>query len=291
MRPRGSGLCAVLLALLLLLGQMPAAAAPSPDIERRVQQYLSWQKGRWGLYAIDLRTGREYGVHADRPFAAASTFKLPLALFICEQVAQGRLSITEQISYTKADYDPGEGVLHGLRAGEALSVAYLVDVMLRESDNIARNMLLRRVGREAFWEYVGRLGIPRRELDPQTPLTTPREMARLMLHLHDGGCGDEELTGWLLELLATTRFPTRIPQGVPKGTWVAHKVGTRPGMVHDVGLVSAAEAGFIVAIFSADVEAKQAERVIAEVTRLLWTGLRTGRMSPTPSFGPGSRID
>lgn len=274
MRPRGSGLCALLLALLIALGQVQALAASLPGLERRVQQFLSWQKGSWGLYAIDLRTGREFGVHADRPFVAASTFKLPLALFICDLVVQGRLSLAEPIYYMKADYDPGEGVLHGLRPGESRSVAYLMEVMLRESDNIARNMLLRRVGREPFWEYMGRLGIPRRELDPRTPLTTPREMALFMRHLHDGGCADEELSRWLLDLLATTRFPTRIARGVPKGAWVAHKVGTRPGMVHDVGLVSAAEAGFVVAVFSSDVEAKQAERVIAEVTRMLWTGLR-----------------
>lgn len=158
-------------------------------------------------------------------------------------------------------------MLHRTAPGTPFSVRTLIDLMIRQSDNIARNMLLRRFGARQVFHYAERLGARTPPLDPSTPATTPKEMARLLEQLYSGAIPDEELSAWLIWLLATTRFDNRIAAGVPRGVRVAHKIGSRPAVVHDVGLVFVPGRPFVLAVFSSGVDEKAAERVIQRVAR------------------------
>jgi len=258
----------------------PAASEPSapatPDLRalrRQLRTYLADQEGTYGVFILDLTTGNSVGVNSDKLFPAASTFKLPMSLYILDQVAKGKASLYERIAYTPADYEDGTGTLQDwIEEGHELTVRELVELAITQSDNIAAQMLLRRFGAENVYAYMQeQLGGRVTYFDETTLGTTPREMAAYMRLFQSGGTlNDAELKQFLLSALENTAFEDRTAAGVPDGVAVAHKIGTLPGVVNDVALVEVPGHPFIISAFSLDVSEDVAPAVISELTRRVY---------------------
>lgn len=261
----------------------PAAPA-NPDLRklrRQLQTYLADQEGTYGVFILDLTTGKGVGVNSDKVFPAASTFKLPMSLYILDQVAKGQASLYERIAYTWADYEDGTGTLQDwIEEGNELTVRELVELAITQSDNIATQMLLRRFGEENVYAYMQeQLGGKVRYFDEATLGTTPRDMADYMRTFQSGqSLNDAELQQFLLSALENTAFEDRTAGGVPDGVAVAHKIGTLPGVVNDVALVEVPGHPFIISAFSLDVSEEVAPAVISEVTRRVYDFLTSSRL-------------
>lgn len=258
----------------------PAAPVTSnksaPPLDMRLLQdeleaYLLEQDGTYGLYVIDLKTGASLGINADEVFPAASTWKLPTVMYVLDQVAAGKASLEEPLTFTEEDWWAGTGILQGSVPGDQYPLGYLVEVAITHSDNIAWLMLERRFGVENIEAYAGRLGAQPVWYEDRV-FTTPRDMARLM-RLAQGRALRQagDLQRFLLEALANTLFQDRVAAGVPEGVTVAHKIGTLPGTVNDVALVDLPEGRFVIAAYSKDIWSEEAAaNVIAEVTRKVY---------------------
>lgn len=249
-----------------------ARRAGMRPLQVQLQEYLDRQEGTYGVHVIDLNSGRSTGVNADLVFPTASTFKLPLAMFILDGAARGAIDLDEGLRYAEGDWEEGTGVLQGyIAAGDVLSVRELVELAITESDNIATNMLVRRFGFDTVFDYMKKLGGKVTIYEPGVLGTTPREMAGyLRAALSSRGVGDSKLREFLIDALTRTAFVDRVQAGVPAGVKVAHKIGTLPGVVNDVALVFGPERQFIVAVFSLDVDEGEASQVIAEIARLVY---------------------
>lgn len=250
-------------------------ATPAPDLsplQAQLEEYLSQQEGTYGVYVTDLASGKGTGINADVAFPAASTFKLPMAMYILDQVARGNARLDEILTYTADDYEDGTGVLQDeVSGGGAFTVRRLVELAITQSDNIATNMLLRRFGRSNVYAYMQQLGGKVTQFDPETNGTTPREMALYMQSAQDSKTiADTGLRRFLLGTLGKTAFADRVAAGVPRGVRVAHKIGTLPGVVNDIALVYAPRRTFIVSVLSMDVSEEVAPAVIAEVARRVY---------------------
>jgi len=255
---------------------LSASATPDMSVLRRqLAQYLSRQEGTWGVYLIDLATGKGTGYNADKAFPAASTFKLPMAMYILDLAAQKKASLDEALTYTEADYEEGTGILQGsIGPDDEYTVRELIEFAITHSDNIATNMLLRRFGRANVFAYMNRLGGKVTLFDEETVGTTPREMATYMRLLQSkSGLGDSRLRQFLLKTLSQTEFADRAAAGVPEGVRVAHKIGTLPGVVNDVAMVFGPEHTFVIACYSMGVDEETAPDVIASVTQTVYQAL------------------
>ncbi|HWI66069.1 MAG TPA: serine hydrolase [Symbiobacteriaceae bacterium] len=252
-----------------------ASATAAPDLNRlrkQLQDYLASQKGTYGVFVLDLATGKSVGINGDMVFPAASTFKLPMSLYILDQAARGKVSLHEKIAYTRADYEEGTGTLQEwIKPGNALTVRELIDLAITQSDNIATQMLLRRFGVQNVYDYMRRLGGKVTHYEAGVVGTTPREMAAYMRNAQGSHViGNAELRAFLMQSLENTAFDDRTAAGVPDGVAVAHKIGTLPGVVNDVALVEAPEHPFIIAAFSLGVDERVAPAVISEMTKRVY---------------------
>lgn len=237
-------------------------------LRTQLQQYLSRQTGTYGIYIVDLTTGESVGINSEKVFPTASTFKLPMSLYIYDQAQKGKINLNEKIAYTKADYEGGTGTLQNwIKPGNALTVRELVDLAIIQSDNIATLMLMRRYGWQNVYAYMKALGGTVTHYAPGVPGTTPREMAIYMARAR---------STVLMEPLAHTAFHDRTEAGVPTGVTVAHKIGTLPNVINDVALVEAPAHPFIIAAFSQGVDEAVAPGVITEVTRKVYEFLTAG---------------
>lgn len=261
---------------------VPIAADGTPALDRLKQQlqaYVSRQKGTYGVYLIDLKSGAGIGVNETKIFPTASTFKLPMSMYVMNEVAAGRASLDDKLTFKETDREGGTGILQNkIKEGDQFTLGQLVDLALTESDNIATNMICRRFGFRPVYDYMLKLGGTVTKFDAETIGTTPKDMATYMQQLRQPNgvtVATPELRQRLLDALARTSFHDRIEAGVPSGVRVAHKIGTLTNVINDVGLVYAPERPFILAVFSVDVRENTAPQVITEITRLIYGSLNS----------------
>lgn len=243
-----------LLGSLAALSAAPVHAQAAPAIRdprfARIQTSLG-PGGRVGVLAIDTGTGRRIGFDEHGRYAMCSVFKLPLAAFVLRLCDRRELDPGEMLRFAPGDPLENSPVTQANLARGRLSVEALAAAIIRQSDNSAANLLLRRVGGPAALTAFARAcgdgstRVDRYELelnsnnlgDPRDT-TTPAAMAELTRTLLLGPVLTPTAKRKLIDWLVTSvQKPDRLLPGFPKGWKIGHKPGTgRNGAVNDVAI-------------------------------------------------------
>jgi beta-lactamase class A len=285
-------------ALLLALAASPVAARVSVHAEplspgAALAELERHSGGRLGVYLLDTDSGRELGYRPDERFGMCSTFKLPLAAAVLREADAGRLALDERIAFSSDDMVPYAPVTEQHLADGAMTVAALAEATQTTSDNVAANLLMRRLGGpEAVTRMFRAMGDTLTRIDRWEPemnlvpageerdTTTPRAIAGLVARVFTGDlltpASRELLRGWMTATATGTR---RIRAGLPSDWIAGDKTGTgiAPAMANkynDVAVIwPAGRAPVVVAAFfeaSGYFEKMRAEdeAVLAEVGRI-----------------------
>ncbi|MDP2345202.1 MAG: serine hydrolase [Deltaproteobacteria bacterium] len=93
---------------------------------------------------VDVSTGVRAAVDGDRPVYLASGMKLFVLIELYRQRNAGTLSFDEQIPFTLQDVRDGSPTMNREPLGSIYTVRQLIKWMVRDSDNAAFDLLLRR---------------------------------------------------------------------------------------------------------------------------------------------------
>ncbi|MBE3599276.1 MAG: serine hydrolase [Limnochordaceae bacterium] len=253
---------------------LPQARARSVDygpLQRQILGFIETRPQRFGIYFKDVRSGQEWGMDADRPFQAASTVKVPIALLVNQLVAEGKLHWSDRITYRKdLDYAGGAGVLQfdGID-GTSYSLRVLTNLLITVSDNVAWQMLTRFLGKETIAAYMRQLG-GKTVFPGGENVSTARDMGAYMQAVLDFASRHPDLGNRLLDDLSHTIWHVGLPGRLPPTVRVAHKEGDVQGVADDVGIVFARQP-YILAIMSEgvqDIESGFAD--IARISRMVY---------------------
>lgn len=115
-----------------------------------------------GLAIIDLKNSNPkiFGYNFDHFIYPASVFKIFIGAEVLRQIEIGIFSLNQEIEVKHPnDVDKDTKIFPGdnrnlLKAGDILTVDYLLDLMLSRSDNTASNTLIDLVGRESITENI-----------------------------------------------------------------------------------------------------------------------------------------
>lgn len=214
--------------------------------------------GRLGVCLLDTGSGDELHWRADERFGMCSTFKLPLAASVLQAVRAGELDGDAAIGFGPDDLVPHAPVIQArLDAGiTAMTPVELAQAAQLTSDNVAANLLIRRLGGpeavterwRAFGDSVTRLDRWEPEMNLVPPgevrdTTTPRAMARHVARMMMGDAfhADDRavLRQWLIDTQTGLRrlrggLPAHWPAGDKTGTGIA------PGMANKLNDVAVA---------------------------------------------------
>ncbi len=215
------------------------------------------------IVSVSLRDGDGGAVladeDADRVHATASIGKIVLLAEIAVRFVDGRLSRDEPLTRTAEDEIADSGLWQHLRA-DTLPAADLAALVGAVSDNLATNVLLRRVGLTAVTERGRTVGLEhtalldrvrdvRRPSDPPAlSVGTAAELSGLMLALHRGQVRSKAVSRQVLDWLALDTDTSMVAGAlgldplahteIDRGMTLAHKTGTSTGVRADVGLAS-----------------------------------------------------
>ncbi len=268
----------------------------SNPLEARIAQTADGARGRIGVAAIDLATGREVAVLGDQRFPMASTSKIAIAATFLDGVDKGRWSLSSEfplmVPVKSARFSTA---VAPVQRGTYLSAQQLIDLMITRSSNQATDALLAVVGGpEAVNRWTRKAGIndfqisrdiatlvrDDGEFDPVSHIdtrdsATPRAMVQLLSGLHQGkwlSASSRRVIMSAMERCITGK--RRIPALLPVGAQVAHKTGSLNNTSSDIGIITTPNGrSYAVAIYVTGQGTRLArEERIAQIARAIYDG-------------------
>jgi beta-lactamase class A len=293
----------------MILALLFAVATAAPAVDATI-----------GYSAMNLESGARVSQLGTERFPMGSVYKFPIALEVLRLVDDGTLTLEQAVRIQPADFSTGWSPLRDAADGKAVthSIASLLQFLLRDSDNTACDVLLGVVGgpiaitrrmrelgiREVRVDRTERAiaddlhavdGIANYWIDPRDT-ATPDALVDLLNKFFRNEVGLSRSSHRLaLKLMTeTTTGPKRIKASLPNGATLAHKTGTMPGVVNDIGIITSPDGKrhLLIAILTKARKTSSEEDVeaaIAMTARELYDRLMPEAASAGASTTGGSR--
>ena len=251
----------------------PAAATrPGFDaLQRAVAQLVSAAGATGGVTLSELggSNPQMWSLNGDRPFTAASTYKLPLLMEEAQNVAAGRWHGTDNLCYQDSDWE--DGYYTDYQDGVCMSRSQLEHRVGLNSDNTAAHMLVRFAGGGAALNKYAQAHGAKQSAFYVPNTTTTSDLARLWVDEATEHAGGKPAQQYLYPILTHTAYEAGIPAGVPTGTIVVHKIGILDDEVNDAALVQKGPRGaYVLTICTQGPGGDAGWKVLANISRAVW---------------------
>ena len=231
-------------------------AEKTDALRHELEQIARAYPATYGVVVLDPSSGERVGIDADQRFDAASLGKLPILMKLYRAAASGEVDLDDKISMQASDVQAyGTGVLYTYPIGYTMTLRECARYLIQKSDNTAWKMLDRYLGRDNIRAELYRVGA--RSTDYWIPnITTPDDVLLMLEKIADPSYTSPELSAEMLDVMTNTDFEDRLPQPLPEGTRVSHKIGyfgttyADAGVVFPAGARDASDAYFIVVMTS-----------------------------------------
>lgn len=191
-------------------------------LQKMLDDFTKKQFATTAVYVHDLERDIVASSNATTTFKAASMYKLFVAYETLLRVDEGDLSLDQAVGY-----DVG-----------AKSIAACLDAMITVSDNPCGRALRKLLDvTERPLPRLAELGFMGTNLAYDYPTTSAQDVGLLFEKLYRQEDLSKKSNQLFLTHLKNQTVNYRIPQGLPKGTEVAHKTGDLEGFAHDGGIV------------------------------------------------------
>jgi beta-lactamase class A len=291
----------ILISLLFLLAAHPASPATDEPLQERVTQLAAAAPATVGVAAIDLESGRQISVRGDERFPMGSVFKFPVALAFLERVDHGDFALSARVTIDPSDFAPGYSPIRDNAHGKPVTLTYeeILVANLGASDNTAADFLLKQLGgpaavtkrlrdlevididvnrseRTMTADLHRKGGVAQYAID-RRDTATPDAAVELLQRFHAGKDGLSPASH-ALALKAMTESqtgPRRIRAALPAGASLAHKTGTMPGTLNDIGIITSPDGKhhILLAVFTKAATTKDEaprDKVVEEIARAVY---------------------
>lgn len=258
--------------------------AASDTLQRQLAALEEQVNGRIGLALIDNASGHAWSYRGDERFPLCSTFKLLLAAAVLKHSESQPELMQQTLHWTAADHLVWMPVTE--QHPQGMTISDLCAAAIQYSDNLAANVLLKKLGGPAvITDLARKMGDSVTRLDRNEPTlntaipgdprdtTTSLHMAHTVqrLALGDGlkPVQQQQLIAWLK---GNTTGKKAIAAALPAGWEIGDKTGSGGyGTTNDVALIwPPGKAPLIMAVYFTQPEpkAKSRQDVLAQVATI-----------------------
>lgn len=256
------------------------------EIKAAIDEVAGEYKDNMAVYYYNFDYDEEYYFNEDRYYLTASLRKIPQIMQVLDKVQAGELTLETEIQYTNDDFADGTGILQFEEEIGSRTIEELIQLSIKESDNIAHNMLERVCGSSLIpyiREIVGDNEIP----DGEYKKLTAKHHFIILKTLYENP-NNNKYYSKVIELMKDTAFNDSINKYLPEGS-VGHKIGSYFRYYHDMGFVFGKENYMLIILtkdigiltdnqaFSEDEEernvvdwGKQAWEIIAQISKAIY---------------------
>ncbi len=175
------------------------------------------------IYYENINTGSNISVGKDLRLFPASLSKLVQAILIVKKVEDGKLKWDQELKATEADVSSDSGELYKSIGSRKLTVEYLLEELLLNSDNTAQNIFRRQLDIPDYISFQQATGLE--DLYNEKGFISAKEYTRILRVLYTSNYLEPENSEKILELMSQAVFKDYLSQGIPSGVKFAHKYG------------------------------------------------------------------
>ncbi|MCH8495471.1 MAG: serine hydrolase [Balneolales bacterium] len=223
-----------------------------------------------------------FEMNAQKQVPSASVIKIQILAALLLAHENSTIDIHDVYQIQESDVVGGSGELqHNWQNVRWTYLEYATE-MIRSSDNIATNVVIRAVGMDAVNELSTLHGGEQTRLarymmdfdaiaEGRQNYTSASDMNRFLLEVYRGNVLSPQNSRLLFEILDKCADQTMIPSGVPPHITVANKTGTLAYFRGDSAAVFADETYFISVFIENYSDVQEAEKLVAELTKQLFS--------------------
>ena len=223
---------------------------------------ISNEQGIYGLYIKDMLNGKTYEMNVEEEFYPLSLFKIPIAYIVARDVEKGVLNWDDKVEYTSEDFFNQYGTIHSFGYGSEFELQKVVELMLRESDNAAPNILKRHLGEDYLNSEFRKIsGYSTSDLFNEELLTNPKKFAYLIEGIFYKNWISDESVNLLSSFLNPTSYDEALNPFLNEDITFYHKVGISNEMYHNCGIIRGENKDMILCLMSKDITEESFDRV------------------------------
>ena len=267
-------------------------------IESEMATY-GFDEDNFAFFYYNVNDKKYYFFNQDAYFTAASTIKVPIAMYYYDEINEGNHTLDSTLLYEQGDYEAGGGTTASLYSvGDYVQLGYLLEQAIINSDNTAVNILIDNLGytnaRKGITKYSDDI-VP--EDFYSSNITSAGFSFDVINYLYE----HQDSYQKLIEDMKQSSMGMYLKEYITDYD-VAHKYGSYSGYVHDYGIVYT-ENPYLVGIFTKNITSS--DEVIAkvsldilnyhlgnlDVTSLISSNSKTSTNTATNSENTTSRIE
>jgi beta-lactamase class A len=235
------------------------------DLRKKIQDYVAQTPNQFGIYFEYLPSGISIGVNEKDSYVFASLLKVPIVMAVYKEAEDGKLDLNKTVVIEKADLDNNFGSLWKKGAGTKLTIKDAIIYTLAQSDNTAKNILLRQLHPGSIDDVFKELDIPEDESGNQY-VVSPKNYSSTLRSLYLASYITKEDSNEILNILTTSSFDDKLTAGIPNDIKVAHKIGVyEPKTPNDLpvytdcGIVYVPQRPYILCLMTRSIETDSRE--------------------------------
>ena len=267
-----------------------------------IDSFLQQQNINASVYVENLRNGISFGINENAGYFPASLNKLPIAIIVMQKIEDGKLSLDSMLPVKDYEKTDSYGTLY-LTKEKQLSVRFLLEKMLKESDNTAFNVLYDNIDRNElaqlldYFHLKENLEYPlkRLEYENNKDLVTPIQLYNIFSSLYLSTVLYGPDSEYILSLLTkTTNFDVNAAANLPDNVTIADKFGEYyiddTKLFHDCGIMYIDHSRFFYCIMIQSVEVEDARQYIGYIVNYIYNYITDTRTKLSAFRKPSSIV-
>lgn len=175
------------------------------------------------VYYETINTGANISVGKELRLFPASLSKLVQAILIIKNIEDGKLKWDQELKPTEGDISSDSGELYKSIDSRKLTVEYLLEELLVNSDNTAQNIFRHQLDIPDYISFQQATGLE--DLYNEKGFISAKEYTRILRVLYTSSYLKPENSEKILELMSRAKFKDYLSHGIPEGVKFAHKYG------------------------------------------------------------------
>lgn len=289
------------IALFLLFSTFPDASygkePASPSLTNPLRKYLNFKALRpfseelrvftdeilkdgdaaeIAVYFRSLNDGVWIGINERVLFAPASLMKVPIMMAYLKKAQKNPSLLKEEIPAVLADeFNQFLSSKTRLTKGEKYTVDYLLELMIRDSNNDAMKTLTRHIDVDAVLHMYDQLGYSA-AFEGKKDFLSLKSYVGTFRVLYNATYLNVEMSEKALGYLSRTEFSQGISAGIPEGVKVAHKFGEYGAsdadvkQLHDVGIIYHSENPYLLGVMTRGSSYTKLAKVIERISQFIY---------------------
>lgn len=218
------------------------------------------------IYFEFLNTGANVAVNKDVKIWPASLMKIPIAIAVMKKIEDGKWKTDGDFFLKDEDKNNEFGKLYEKKTGTRFSAEDLLDEMLINSDNTARNIFVRNMQWENVDDVLEHLGM---EYDYKNDeRITAKKYSIFWRSLFTSSYLTPENSQKLIDIMSHSATNEYLSQGMPSEVKFSHKIGVayESNVYSDSGIVYIPSRPFILTVMIKGHTKEEAQRITKEIS-------------------------